>query len=218
MNRNSIDTNLSRRSFVLAAASLAAPARLSSTSVDFHASAESIVRQNDSAVQCDGRCPARPYIVVRSSPSDNGARSAPANDYALGPDSPSLWIENAATGAVVTNLTPEVDYVIVASVSNLGDGASYTLCVEFLAWTSTTSESGQPVNHYSLVSSRQGAALMPRSTQQFRSEAWTPAFGRGIKPGDVIVRAYDPWSDHYTDTGRWLYVKQDRHLGHKSYA
>jgi len=36
--------------------------------------------------------------------------------------------------------------------------------------------------------------------------------GGGLKPANAIVRAYDPWADHYTGTGEWLFVNRDRHL------
>ena len=63
----------------------------------------------------------------------------------------------------------------------------------------------------------QGLPLVQNDPVIVRSSRWTPAFGLGLKPGDAIVRAYDPWADHYTVTGQYLYVNRDRHLAHKSY-
>ena len=71
--------------------------------------------------------------------------------------------------------------------------------------------------NYRTVSFTQGLVLMQNDTLSVRSSMFSP-LSMAKKPGDVIVRAYDPWADHYTETGKWLYVNRDRHLAHRRYT
>lgn len=167
---------------------------------------------------CDGPCPVYPFVIVRRDPSDTGSRSLDANDHSLGVDSQNIWFEDIATGQSTAQLSPGNDYRIFAAVSNLGSGPAFTLCVEFLVWTSTVNKGGTTLHQYDIVSTQSGVGLMPGESRTFQSGPWSPGFGFGLKPGDVIVRAYDPWSDHYTETGSFLYVNRDRHLGHRAYS
>jgi hypothetical protein len=168
----------------------------------------------DGPPPCEGTCVISPFIIIPNGPNDTGMRSNDPNDHSLGPPSPSVWFESAQTGQRVSALTPGQDYVIVANVKNAGSGPTFCLRVDFLVWTATTPTE----DIYSMTSVKQGLVLMEGEPQEIRSDPWTPGFGRGLKPGDVIVRAYDPWSDRYTDTGWYLFVNRDRHLAHCPYA
>ena len=141
-----------------------------------------------------------------------GQRSQDPHDISLGPESPNVWFEDE-TGAHVTNLSQNGKYQIATNVSNLGSGPTLTLCVEFLVWTSSDATS----HYYELMSTVQGETLMPGQSRTFKSREWSPGPATGLKPGDVIIRAYDPWADHYTETGTKLFVNQDRHLAHRFY-
>jgi len=111
-------------------------------------------------------------------------------------------------------LTIGTEYHIAARVSNLGSGTAFTLCVDFLSFV----EIADRTNVYTLVSAKQEFALQPGKSKVVVSDPWTPGFGLGKKPGNVIVRAFDPRADHYLITGHMLYVNRDRHLAHKSFT
>jgi hypothetical protein len=170
----------------------------------------------DGPPPCEGICSVYPFILIPRGVNDKGSRSTDPNDRSLGVESPNVWVEDLQTGQPVANLTPGVDYQIVAEVANIGSGPTFTLSVDFMVWTKI--DNANHTNVYSLISSSHGLALMQDDSKKVRSAKWTPAFGMGLKPGDIIVRAYDPWADHYSETGLYLYVNRDRHLAHKSYS
>jgi hypothetical protein len=171
---------------------------------------------SDGPPPCDGVCHVYPVILIPNGPNDDGHRSTDPNDHSLGVQSPNVWFEDVKTGQIVNALIPGQHYQIVAQVANIGSGPTFSLCVDFMVWTST--DNVHNTNIYTMVSTKQGQALMQNDSIPVRSEPWSPAFGMGLKPGDAIVRAYDPWADHYTQTGEYLFVNRDRHLAHKPYS
>lgn len=169
--------------------------------------------------ECDGVCQAYPFILIRRDSTDVGVRSTDVHDFSLGPETQDVWFEVAGGGGgPVTSLQGGVDYVTRARVWNLGAGAAASLCVDFLVWVSTSTDSTGTHRLYDVHSSSQGLTLMPQTSLVATSQPWTPAFGMGLKPGDAMIRAYDVTYDAYTDNGVHLYANRDRHLAHRTYT
>ncbi len=170
---------------------------------------------------CEGICKYYPFLVIPNGPGDQGARP-PTLTPALGPDSPSIWFEeyksDGTEGTPVARPIVGGDYQIAVRVENLGSAPSFALCVDFLVWTSTSQEDGNEIHHYSMVSAIRNAVVMDSSSTELRSDRWSPGPSTGLFPGDTIIRVYDLLVDHYSETGIWLYVTNDRHLGHKSFS
>ena len=172
----------------------------------------------DGPPPCDGECKIYPYILIPSGPNDRGDRSTDVNDHSLGDPSQNVWLEDIETGRITDTPLDGHDYQIVVRVANHGSAPTYNLSVDFLIWTSVNKINN--TNVYSVVSSKHGLALMQNDTVIVKSVRWNPMLGKALKTGktgDIIIRAYDPWADHYTETGIFLYVKRDRHLAHQSY-
>jgi hypothetical protein len=207
---------ISRRSFLSATVCVVAVAGAESLVLAQNPEREARPTASEGPPPCEGTCSVNPFILIARGPNDNGGRSTNPNDYSLGVQSPNVWFEDAKTGQVVSNIIPGQDYRIFARLSNLGSGPTFTLCVDFMVWTGIDSQHNK--NLYTIVSTKQGLVLMQNDSVRISSELWSPTFGMGLKPGDAIVRAYDPWADHYSETGADLYVNRDRHLAHKSYT
>jgi hypothetical protein len=170
---------------------------------------------------CDGDCKYYPFLVIPNSTGDRGVRPSTLTPV-LGPDSPSIWFEeynpDGTEGTRVARPIIGGNYQIVVHIENLGSAPSFALCVDFLVWTSTSQEDGNEIHHYSMVSAVRSAVVMDSAFTEIRSDRWSPGPDRGLFPGDTIIRIYDPLADHYSETGVWLYVTNDRHLGHKSFS
>lgn len=159
----------------------------------------------------------RPYLVVRLSAGDKGQRPSIPN-VALGPDSPSLWFEDEGSpDSVVLKPVPGRNYQIVVKVDNLGDFPSFGVCVDFFSWTRTETNDTTSIHYYENLSFSSSETIFENTSTLIRSSTWSPGENGVLFPGDVIIRAYDPISDPYNDTGTHFYVQNDRHLAHRSF-
>jgi hypothetical protein len=215
---NRLDLCLSRRTFIVGATASALAIGSEKFVLAQNPEGTHKPSPSDGPPECDGTCAVFPFILIARDEQDTGVRSKNPNDHSLGPPSPNIWFEDPITGQHFDTLTPGQQYLIGVTVKNLGSGPTYTLCVDFMIWTSTQTQGGNTVHNYDIVSVSQGLSLMQGQDVTVKSRIWSPTAGMGLKPGDAIVRAYDPWSDHYTETGVQLFVNQDRHLAHKSYT
>jgi hypothetical protein len=164
-----------------------------------------------------------PFLYLPLSETDNGGRFGGIGN---GPDSPSIWFEkyepSGTQNPPIDILRIDQEYQIAVKVKNRGKAPAYTLCIDFLQWTSISVVNGVTINYYTFIgiasTNTLDTILMDGEENTFRSTKWVPLPSPKGNVGDFIIRVYDPTSDQLTEYGdHFLYVQGDRHLGHHSY-